>query len=150
LNFKVGHAAIVLVRRQDGECRYFDFGRYITPRGYGRARSAQFDPRLRLETTAAFGDSGELVNFDELLNELEQKSDATHGAGRLLCSVAPEISFLTASAFAEAMVNQGPVLYGAIAPENNSCSRYVAQILVSGMIKGDQRIRKILYPESLK
>ncbi|MGO1650232.1 MAG: DUF6695 family protein [Sphingobacterium sp.] len=150
LNFKVGHAAIVLVRRLDGECRYFDFGRYITPRGYGRARSAQFDPRLRLDTRALFDDAGDLTNFEELREELELKSDAVHGAGRLLCSIAPEISFSKASAFAEALVDQGPVLYGAIAPENNSCSRYVAQILVSGMKKGDQRIRKILYPESLK
>lgn len=33
LNFRVGHAAIVLIERNTGQLRYFDFGRYITPRG---------------------------------------------------------------------------------------------------------------------
>jgi hypothetical protein len=70
LNFKVGHAAIVLIERKTGHLRYFDFGRYITPRGFGRARSSQFDPRLELTTVAEFSDSGELLNFEEILLEL--------------------------------------------------------------------------------
>src|SRR5690606_41788738 len=58
LNFKVGHAAILLIDRQSGEVAYFDFGRYVAPRGYGRARSKVFDPRLELYTLAKFSDSG--------------------------------------------------------------------------------------------
>lgn len=150
LNFKVGHAAVVLIKRRTGECRYFDFGRYITPRGYGRARSALFDPRLLLETKAAFDEWGNLTNLESLLVELEQKSEATHGSGRLLCAVAKKISFEKAKLFAESVVDQGPVFYGALARNNNSCSRYVAQILVKGMHPGDRRIRKIFYPECLK
>ena len=150
LNFKVGHAAIVLIRRADGSCHYFDFGRYITPRGYGRARSARFDPRLRLETVARFDQMAALQNLEELLEELTNKSEATHGAGRLLCAVASQISFVHAARYAEQVVDRGPILYGAIAPDNNSCSRYVAQILVHGMKNGDRRIRKIYYPESIK
>lgn len=150
LNFKVGHAAVVLIRRQDGICRYFDFGRYITPRGYGRARSEAFDPRLHLETNAMFDATDKLINFEELLEELVRKSNVTHGAGRLVCSVAGGVSFDKGVAFAESVVDRGPVLYGALAPDNNNCSRYVAQILVHGMRKGDGRRRKILYPESIK
>ncbi|WP_039052928.1 DUF6695 family protein [Sphingobacterium sp. T2] len=44
LNFKVGHTGIVIVNRQTGEMLFYDFGRYITPRGYGRARSQIFRP----------------------------------------------------------------------------------------------------------
>src|SRR5690606_16035550 len=39
---------------------------------------------------------------------------------------------------------------GAIAPNNNSCSRYVAQILVNAMEKNDPRCNKIFFPECLK
>ena len=150
LNFKVGHAAIVLVHRKTGTLKYYDFGRYIVPRGFGRARSAKFDPRLQLHTKAQFTVTGDLENLAEILQELKDLEQATHGGGRLLCSVADEISFKKAEKFAEDLVDQGPILYGALAPGNNSCSRYVAQILVNAMPKEDKRIRKILFPECLK
>ncbi len=150
LNFKVGHAAIVLVERSTGEMKYYDFGRYLSPRGYGRARSASFDPRLRLDTKAKWNLDGSLSNLEKLLAELKDKEGATHGGGRLLCSLAQDISFKKAAEYAEKLVSTGVIKYGALAPENNSCSRYVAQILTVGMQLQDRRIKKILYPESLK
>ena len=150
LNFKVGHAAIVLIERKTGNLRYFDFGRYITPRGFGRARSSQFDPRLALTTMAEFSDAGELLNFEEILQELKAKESATHGGGRMLCTICSDVSFQHGVEFAERLVDKGPVLYGALAPNNNSCSRYVAQILANSLEKNDPRMNKILYPECLK
>lgn len=151
LNFKVGHAAILLLERQSGAVAYFDFGRYIAPRGYGRARSKVFDPRLEMSTKARFdtGDSS-LANLDELLAELAAKEEFTHGGGKLLLSLAEGINFQAASAYASALVEQGPIPYGALASGNNSCSRYVAQTLVAGMAPGDRRVRRLYYPESLK
>lgn len=149
LNFKVGHAAILLIERASGKILYYDFGRYLVPRGYGRARSILFDRRLQIITTAAFnGDV--LVNLEELLEELYRKESATHGGGRLLFSICNHISFSKGVAFADALVKQGPVLYGALARKNNSCSRFVAQVMVAAMRPKDIRIRKILYPECLK
>ncbi len=150
LNFKVGHAAIVLIERKTGNLRYFDFGRYIVPRGFGRARSREFDPRLELSSKATFSEDNQLMNFEEILIELSKKESATHGAGRLLCSIAENISFQKGVEYAESLVDKGPILYGAIAPNNNSCSRYVAQILVNAMEKNDPRCNKIFFPECLK
>lgn len=150
LNFKVGHAAILLIDRQSGEVAYFDFGRYVAPRGYGRARSKVFDPRLELYTLAKFSDSGLLSNLEEILIELTAKEEYTHGGGKLLLSLAEHIDFKKASAYASALVEQGPIPYGALAAGNNSCSRYVAQTLVAGLEAGDPRRRRIYYPESLK
>lgn len=150
LNFKVGHAAILLVQRSTGLIKYYDFGRYIVPRGFGRARSQSFDPRLVIRTQAEFSDTGEISNIREILKELKDKESATHGGGRLLYSLCPSVSFTKGNVFAEKIVADGPILYGAIAPNNNSCSRYVAQVLTEAMESGDPRIRKILYPESLK
>lgn len=150
LNFRVGHAAIILIEKSSGRLQYFDFGRYITPRGAGRARSAQSDPRLELYTLAEFGKEGQLLNLPEILNELESINEATHGGGRLLCSVCEGVSFARGYEFAEGLVHSGPITYGALAPKNNSCSRYIAQILTHALPKGDKRIHKILYPEFLK
>src|SRR5690606_4507427 len=79
LNFKVGHAAIILVESKSGTMAYYDFGRYITPRGYGRARSANSDPRLSLSTKATISGNGSISNIHTVLEELHQLEPATHG-----------------------------------------------------------------------
>ncbi|NGM61417.1 hypothetical protein G5B30_05730 [Sphingobacterium sp. SGG-5] len=151
LHFKVGHAAILLIERKTGEIRYFDFGRYICPRGYGRARSQDFDPRLRISIRADIDPAtGEITNLLDILQELSGMETATHGGGRLLFVPVQGISFKKAVDYAENIVRQGPILYGALAANNNSCSRYVAQALTHAMDPKDFRIRKILYPECVK
>src|SRR5690606_2670739 len=150
LNFKVGHAAIVLVNRRTGLLAYYDFGRYVTPRGYGRARSAASDPRLVLSTRAQVDTGGTIENLQAILTELHQKESATHGGGRLFFSVADGLSFGKATHFAEELVNQGPIPYGAVARGNNSCSRFVAQVLLAGWETGNSVKRRIKFPESGK
>lgn len=150
LNFRVGHAAILLIERSSGSVHYFDFGRYIVPRGYGRARSAQFDPRLRLHTKARFDVKQQLENLNEIISELAGKEEATHGGGRTMFSICDNISFAKGMAYANRLVDTGPILYGAFAKDNNSCSRFVAQILTAAMTVEDPRKRKLLYPESFK
>ena len=150
LNFKVGHAAIVLIERSTGHMRYYDFGRYLSPRGYGRARSVDFDPRLMLTTLARWDNNGELANLEDLLLELYSLEEATHGAGRLLGTISKDLSYKMAAAYADELVKMGVVKYGALAAKNNSCSRFVAQVLCKGMRASDARIKKILYPECLK
>ncbi|SEK67293.1 hypothetical protein SAMN05421740_102399 [Parapedobacter koreensis] len=150
LNFKVGHAAIVLINRRSGALAYYDFGRYVTPRGYGRARDAESDPRLKLFTQARFDQQGNIGNLKTVLAELEQIEYATHGGGRLLFSVISELSYAASSQFAQCIVARGPIKYGAIAQGNNSCSRFVAQVLLAGLpARHPARIR-IGLPESLK
>ncbi len=150
LNFRIGHAAIVLIERKTGAIHYADFGRYITPRGMGRARTTRFDPALRIHTRAEFNEHGEMLNLEELLSEMESLEAYTHGAGRLVGAICEGISFAKALEFAEKTVEQGLIPYGALAPKNNSCSRYVAQILAAGLPKNDPRVGKILYPEFIK
>lgn len=150
LHFKVGHAAILLIERNSGKILYYDFGRYMSPRGYGRARSVRFDPRLDIYTKAQVTQQGEVQNIDKILAELDEKEEATHGGGRTFLSICRQISFTKCVAYAEKLVAEGPVLYGALAKNNNSCSRFVAQVLTEGMDIDDKRRRKILYPECIK
>ena len=74
LNMRVGHAAICLINPQTAEVLYYDFGRYITPRGYGRARSKYTDPTLVLETRATFDEDKNLTNVEDIAQELDAKS----------------------------------------------------------------------------
>jgi len=150
LNFKVGHAAIVLVNRRTGLLAYYDFGRYVTPRGYGRARSAASDPRLVLSTRVRVDTGGTIENLQAILTELHLKESATHGGGRLFFSVADGLSFGKATHFAEELVNQGPIPYGAVAGSHNSCSRFVAQVLLAGWPRANPIKRRVKFPESLK
>lgn len=150
LHFKVGHAALLLIERHTGNIHYFDFGRYLSPRGYGRARSATFDPRLEISTKAQITPQGELQNLEEILLELCAKENATHGGGRTVFAICKQISFSKCLAYAEKLVAEGPILYGALAKNNNSCSRFVAQVLTEGMDIDDKRRKKILYPECIK
>ncbi len=150
LNFKVGHAAILLIHRESGQLCYYDFGRYITPRGYGRARSAEFDPRLRLSVRAQIDENDQITNLHAILEELHQIEDATHGGGRLFFSIASGICHAKSGSFAQKIVNQGPIKYGALANGNNSCSRFVAQVLLAGLVAKHPAITSLLLPESLK
>lgn len=149
LNFKVGHSAIMLIEKRTGKLAYFDFGRYISPRGYGRARSALIDPRLRIENTAKIA-NGEIENLLELLNELKSIEYATHGSKSLYFSIATQLSFKNGTQFAQSVVQQGHILYGALARNNNSCSRYVAQILLAALRPKHPSRRSVYLPESFK
>lgn len=151
LNFKVGHAAILLVSHGTGTVDYYDFGRYVSLRGDGRARSSYFDPRLHIETAALFDRTHQkITNLEEILAELSDMEEATHGGGRLFYSLVQDICYASAKKFADQLVSNGPIPYGAIAKGNNSCSRFVAQVLIAGMHPKDRRIRKIKFPETVK
>lgn len=149
LNFKVGHSAIILIEKKTGKLAYFDFGRYISPRGYGRARSAVVDPRLQMENTAQIA-NGEIQNLLALLNELKSIEYATHGGKSLYFSIAQQLSFMKGIQYAQSVVDQGHILYGALARNNNSCSRYVAQILLASLKPKHPSRRSIYLPESFK
>lgn len=48
-NMRVGHAAMAVIQVGSSEVEYFDFGRYITPRPFGRVRSVETDPKWRCQ-----------------------------------------------------------------------------------------------------
>lgn len=152
LNFRVGHAAIILVDSSSGVALYYDFGRYVTPRGMGRARSVLTDPKLILKTQCTFGfdANGEpcITNIDELIHELESKKVDTHGNGDLYYSVAPYVSFSRARTSADFHCLRGSVRYSAFAPGNNNCSRFVEQVLVAGLQEGSVTRWQVDFPET--
>ncbi len=128
LNFKVGHTGIVLIERDTGELHFYDFGRYIAPRGYGRARSKDSDPKLTIKPKAQIeGDC--IVNLLEIVQHFEEIKDAMQGVGALYFSIVQGIDFYRGKAFADQWVLRGSYPYGAVANNNNNCSRFIVRLL---------------------
>ena len=46
---------------------YYDFGRYVTPVGYGRVRGVNTDAELELPLRAKFTENNSLENLDKFL-----------------------------------------------------------------------------------
>lgn len=129
--YKVGHAALVLVNAQNGECRYFDFGRYHTPWKHGRTRSELTDPSLKVNTVARISASKkEILNFEEILTELQLNPEC-HGEGSIHASYAA-IDYENALAKAYWFQVNSPFSYGPFSIGGSNCSRFVNDTLVAG------------------
>lgn len=127
---KAGHAALLLVS-PTGQLEYFDFGRYITPRGLGRVRSKQTDAELQIPIRVSYNDQGSIGNLNNILNWLDQHPGRTHGEGRLLASVCSGIDYQSAHSFILQMQQKGSIPYGAFHKQGSNCSRFVADTLLA-------------------
>jgi len=145
LNMRVGHAAICLINPQTCEVLYYDFGRYITPRGFGRARSKYSDPNLTLNVKAEFDQDRNLINVEEIAAELDSKSKYTHGAGPLVFSVSKTINFTKAKSYADEMVMKGYFPYNGLYKSASNCARYVTETMKAANEEGTVGT-KLKYP----
>ncbi|MFZ4862319.1 DUF6695 family protein [Sphingobacterium sp. Mn56C] len=134
LNFKVGHTGVVIVDHRNGNMQFYDFGRYITPRGYGRARSASSDPLLNLTLKAEIKE-GKITNLREIAAYFETLKPAMYGEGKLMFAVVKGLDFTQAKAFGDYWVEKGTYPYGAVARNNNNCSRFITRMLIKATEK---------------
>ncbi|MEN5086368.1 DUF6695 family protein [Sphingobacterium faecium] len=148
LNFKVGHTGIVLISASTGELLYYDFGRYISPRGYGRARSKDSDPLLNIAIKATF-DNGDISNLETIAMHFESMKPAMQGSGELYFSIVKSLNFKQAKKFADSWVQKGSYPYGAVAKGNNNCSRFITRLLFASS-KQFSWIHPINFPETIK
>ncbi len=139
---KAGHAALILIENESKIARYFDFGRYITPRGYGRVRGADTDAELEIPFDAVFGNDSSLLNVEEFLLWLDANPHKTHGQGRLLASVCETINFKQAESFILKLHKKGSVRYGAFNKAESNCSRFVTDTILASTTK--KEIQKAL------
>ena len=129
--FKVGHAAVVLVDREQQQFHYFDFGRYHTPFRRGRVRSALTDHDLRIRT--AFRDTTRQAreeSFHQVLEELQQNTSC-HGEGALHASYC-RVDFGRAFEQASKMQARPHWLYGPFHLGGTNCSRFVKTVILAG------------------
>ena len=143
VNFMTGHAAIVVVTKE--QYLYFDFGRYLTQNGFGRARGANTDPKLELKTKPEWSPENHLLNIQDLCVELEELSDATHGVGPISLSVLYEIDSKKVLNFIQLTQEVGEIVYGAMSLRKLNCARFVTKAILAG--HPPKKIRRLLrYP----
>jgi len=128
---KAGHAAIILIENKTGKANYYDFGRYNTPKGLGRVRSATTDNELQIPFKAKLIGNGPLENLSDFLLWLDANPQKTHGDGRLIASVCEEISFEKAEKFVLNLHQKGSIPYRAFKSDGSNCSRFVAETLLA-------------------
>jgi len=130
-HIKAGHAALVLLENATGNAFYYDFGRYITPDGLGRARGANTDAELEIPFKANITEKGNLENLEQFLLWLDAHPEKTHGSGRLVASLCEDINFEMAEQYIKELQNQGSVPYKAFGKVGSNCARFVTETILS-------------------
>lgn len=128
-HFIAGHAAFILVNNFNGELHYFDYGRYHTPSKHGRVRDKHTDPDIATKYKAII-ENGKITNLEEILFE-RYYNKACHGDGRLTASIVKNIHFDKAYSKTKKIQDRGAIPYGPFELKGSTCSRLVAQVVVS-------------------
>ena len=66
--YRVGHSALILINSKTKKTCYFDFGRYHTPKGYGRVRDVETDADVDLMNAEIR--NGKILNLEKILFQL--------------------------------------------------------------------------------
>lgn len=142
--YKVGHSAIVLINPKNGECHYFDFGRYHAPYGHGRVRDKITDHDLNITTKALFNENLNLINYQEVIDEIQQ-NPSCHGDGQLHAGLSM-INFKKAFKKAKQMQNKGAINYGPFVIKGTNCSRFVNSILINSCVSNYIKLKLLFTP----
>lgn len=129
---RAGHVAMVLVQDNSDTFEYYDLGRYVTPRGYSRARSIVTDPDVAIEVTPQW-EGTQLTNVEELLQWLGKHPHKTRGDGMLYASVCEGVNYEHVKAYAAYMQRRGLIAYGPFEPNGSNCARFVGNALRRGV-----------------
>ena len=149
-NLRVGHAAMAVVQINRPELEYYDFGRYITPRPFGRVRSAETDPKVTFPALARWSDDGVLLNPDELGVALEARGADTHGDGPLLLSVCRGVDYAEIIDFCKGLQEEGYQRYGGLSRNHTNCSRFVSDAIRASLPRNHSVRGQLRWPISYK
>jgi hypothetical protein len=124
--YRVGHAAVLVLKQDDPVAHYFDMGRYHAPAGTARVRNAITDHDLRIRTVVQWNAGGAVENLHTIINEIAA-NPACHGNGPMHWA-ALQGSGHAAMAKAQAMQRKPFHDYGPFVPWGSNCSRFVRTI----------------------
>jgi hypothetical protein len=127
---KAGHAALLLIENKTGLIRYFDFGRYSTPDGYGRLRCIETDAELHIGFKAILAPKGTLQNLEQILHWLTDNPQKINASGRLLASVCDTINYNKAKTYLLSLQDRGSIPYALFDKNSSNCSRVVANTIL--------------------
>lgn len=129
----VGHSAMALIDKASGKIHYADFGRYITPFGYGRTRMVDTDPDVAFDYRVKFGEDGSIINKMALFEHIFQHPEKTHGGDSMFVSLNQNIDFNKCYNFIRSMNAKGSIKYDPFGKNASNCSRFVFDAILAGM-----------------
>lgn len=144
INVLVGHAALVVVT--EDQFIYTDFGRYITPKGFGRARSAKTDPKLAIDLKPQWSENGQLLNFEELFREMEQNAHATHGENELYASIMYDVDVHNALQYISEIQDKGFIPYSGMKKNESNCARFVTNTILRSITSSNKVFSRLSKP----
>jgi len=130
----VGHAAMALVERKTGKIYYGDFGRYITPFGYGRTRMEFTDPDVDFDYQVEFDEQGLVADPIALFKHLYNHPEKTHGGDIMYVSLNHNTDFDACFDFMKRMNDKGSIIYDPFGKGRSNCSRFVYDAVLAGHI----------------
>jgi hypothetical protein len=137
---QAGHSALLLIKKNDPEIKYFDFGRYMTSYGNGRVRSLETDPEIYIPLEASFKNNT-LTNLEDILLWLEKHPKKTHGEGRLIASVNYHINYNNAIKFINNLIDKKEFPYGAFNKNRSNCARFVTDTIINSCTKKSIKLK---------
>ena len=143
----VGHAAMALIERRTGKIYYGDFGRYITPFGYGRTRMEFTDPDVAFDYVVEFDEQGKVDDEIALFQQLYDHPEKTHGGEVMYASLNHNADFESCFSFMKQMNDKGSIIYDPFGKGRSNCSRFVYDAVLEGHI--DPSESKLLRKKSL-
>ncbi|MEX1131687.1 MAG: DUF6695 family protein [Flavobacteriales bacterium] len=127
--YRVGHAAVLVLKQDDPQAHYFDMGRYHAPVGTARVRNAITDHDLRIETAVRWNGARQPANLRAVLDEVAA-NPACHGNGPLhWAAVLGDAS--AALTKARAMQRKHFHDYGPFVLWGSNCSRFVRTVVLA-------------------
>ena len=126
--YRVGHSALILINSKTKKTCYFDFGRYHTPKGYGRVRDVETDSDVDLMNAEIR--NGKILNIKKILFQVSSMK-STHGEGKLYAALMGSVSYKKAFYAAKKMQDKGVLPYGPFIFNGSNCSRFVASVIKS-------------------
>lgn len=142
-HYRVGHASLVLINAQ-GECFYFDCGRYEAPYQKGRIRDSQSDCGLTIQTKAIL-EQGIIANIEDILTEI-QLNESCKGSG-ILKSAYCAVDFELAYSRVKRVQDEGIIPFGPFVRPGTNCCRFVQQAIINGNPNAADRWKlKLLFP----
>jgi hypothetical protein len=144
LNILVGHAAMMIL--EGSALRYYDFGRYITPRALGRVRSARTDPALTFNTVPKWSMEGRILNIEQICEELSSKSAYTHGEGCLQMGIYYSPDIKEVEAYAIALQHRGLIDYDTFDKRGSNCARFIQTAILHGLNHLPKHSRRFRIP----
>lgn len=142
-HYKVGHASLILIN-SDGNCFYFDCGRYEAPYQKGRIRDVSTDCGLHINTKAILRNE-KISNIKDLLTEI-QLNQSCKGFGSLKAAYCT-INFEFAYSNVKKVQEKGIISFGPFIRPGTNCCRFVQQGIIKGKpVKKNNWKLKMLFP----